>query len=226
MSPSSVFCVLLVCLLWLYCQLTFWALFFWVIPSPQSLFYSSLQTIHTVIWSVCVVASDACIYIFTLDRSSIVPSALPAPSSPPCVLLCNRRKGESSLTQTNTVTHLRTHFEHCWYMCRHCACTSSAITTHTSASALWRHNLVFCKMGSLWRQTGKVCEYKGAELVWAASVYLSSCCLWVCTCMLTPVCSALSFNSPSSFIQSLQRKWRGVSATHASPLWNLKYSNE
>lgn len=45
-------------------------------------------------------------------------------------------------------------------MCRHCACTSSAITTHTSASTLWRHNLVaFCEMGSLRRQTGEVCAW-------------------------------------------------------------------
>lgn len=162
-----------------------------------------------------------------MDRYSTVPSALPAPSSPPYVKLCNQRKGESSLTQTSTATHTLRGLL-IYDMCRHWACTNSAFTTHTSASTLRRHNLAaFCEMGSLWRQMGEACNW--IQRRWTGSklpVYVSHCSLWVCVCMLTPVCSDLRFHSPSSFIQPLQRKWRGILATHAFPLWNLKWCSE
>ncbi len=77
-------------------------------------------------------------------------------------------------------------------MCRHLACTNSAITTHTHQPPLCEGItlLPFAKWvlsDVKWARCAA--EYRGAELGRAACVCLSHCCLWVCTCLLTPVCS-------------------------------------
>lgn len=194
------------------------------------------EKICTAFWGVFVRAGQWCMYPYfyhlnhlsvlvrmCLDCCSTVPRAVPA-SSPLPVWDCATNAKGNPLWHRQTL--VRTHCKHCWYII--CAGTELAQTLpllHVSLhSVLWRHNLAaFCEMGSLWRQMTRRCsaEYRGDELGRAAYVSPTAVCGF-CTCLLTPVCSVLRFHSPLSFIQPLQRKWRGMSATHASPLWNLK----